>query len=63
MPCSCQPYKVNNVGKSYAMPAYFVQGPKDEIDDILKININGTVNITYSILPQMIKQLVTYLFS
>jgi 17beta-estradiol 17-dehydrogenase / very-long-chain 3-oxoacyl-CoA reductase len=61
MPVRANSTLVNNVGKSHAIPTYFVGGPKDEIDDILKININGTINVTYSILPQMIKRLVTYL--
>jgi NAD(P)-dependent dehydrogenase (short-subunit alcohol dehydrogenase family) len=50
--------QVNNVGKSHAMPVYFSEAPKDEIDDILNINVNGTVNVTYALLPQMIQRFV-----
>ncbi|KAF8995497.1 3-ketoacyl-CoA reductase [Cyathus striatus] len=47
---------VNNVGKSHAMPAYFVDTPKDEITDILAININATLRVTYGVLPGMVKK-------
>ncbi|KAF9528479.1 3-ketoacyl-CoA reductase [Crepidotus variabilis] len=47
---------VNNVGKSHAMPAYLVDIPKDEIKDIVSININATISVTYTVLPLMIKK-------
>jgi len=47
---------VNNVGKSHSMPADFVDTPKQEIEDILMININGTVRATYVILPGMVQR-------
>jgi len=47
---------VNNVGKSHAMPADFVDTPKEELEHILAININGTLRATYIILPGMIKR-------
>jgi short-subunit dehydrogenase len=49
---------VNNVGKSHAMPAYFHETPKDEIDDIVTINVKGTLRVTYAILPGMIQRSV-----
>ncbi|KAG7444305.1 NAD(P)-binding protein [Guyanagaster necrorhizus] len=47
---------VNNVGKSHSMPVYFVDTPKDEMDDIVAINISGTLRVTYSVLPGMIQR-------
>ncbi|KAL0956248.1 hypothetical protein HGRIS_002402 [Hohenbuehelia grisea] len=45
---------VNNVGKSHAMPAYLVDTPKEEIQDIIAINVGATVRNTYAILPGMV---------
>ncbi|KAF5388774.1 hypothetical protein D9757_005616 [Collybiopsis confluens] len=47
---------VNNVGKSHAMPAYLTDTPKDEIADIVSINVNATLKVTYSVLPGMIQR-------
>jgi len=47
---------VNNVGKSHTMPAYLVDTPKDEISDIVAINVNATLRVTYTILPGMVKR-------
>ncbi|RDB24900.1 Very-long-chain 3-oxoacyl-CoA reductase [Hypsizygus marmoreus] len=47
---------VNNVGKSHAMPAYFVDTPKDEITDIVAINVNATLHVTYAVLPGMVQR-------
>ncbi|KAF7307155.1 Very-long-chain 3-oxoacyl-CoA reductase [Mycena indigotica] len=47
---------VNNVGKSHAYPAYLVDTPLDEMRDIVQINVNATLRVTYSVLPGMIKQ-------
>ncbi|KAF9453965.1 hypothetical protein P691DRAFT_790378 [Macrolepiota fuliginosa MF-IS2] len=44
---------VNNVGKSHAMPAYLVDTPQDEITDIVTINVNATLQVTYAALPGM----------
>lgn len=49
---------VNNVGKSHSMPAYFVDTPKDEIKDIVSINVNATLQVTYAILPGMVQRSV-----
>ena len=38
------------------MPAYLVDTPKDEISDIVAINVNATLRVTYMILPGMIKR-------
>jgi len=45
---------VNNVGRSHDMPVYFDQTPQQEIDDILQINIHGTLTITKLVLPLML---------
>jgi len=47
---------VNNVGKSHAMPAYLVDTPWDEITDIVPINVNATLQVTYSVLPGMVQR-------
>ncbi|KAF5345348.1 hypothetical protein D9758_008464 [Tetrapyrgos nigripes] len=47
---------VNNVGKSHAMPAYLADVPKDEIEDIVAINVNATIKVTNLILPGMIQR-------
>ena len=52
---------VNNVGKSHTMPAYLVDTPKDEISDIVAINVNATLRVTYTILPGMVKRCVHYI--
>lgn len=41
------------------MPAYFVDTPKEEINDILNINVNGTIRTTYAILPGMVQRYAT----
>ncbi|KAJ2931300.1 hypothetical protein H1R20_g5822, partial [Candolleomyces eurysporus] len=45
---------VNNVGKSHNMPAYLVDTPQDEIKDIVAINVNATIKVTYIVLPGMV---------
>lgn len=45
---------MNNVGRSHDMPVYFDQTDQQEIDDILQINIHGTLAITKLILPFML---------
>ncbi|KAG6837808.1 hypothetical protein H0H93_016176 [Arthromyces matolae] len=47
---------VNNVGKSHSMPVYFSETPKDEMTDIVAINVNATLRVTHSILPGMIRR-------
>jgi len=38
------------------MPVYLVDTPLDEIKDIVSINVNATVRVTYAILPGMIQR-------
>jgi 17beta-estradiol 17-dehydrogenase / very-long-chain 3-oxoacyl-CoA reductase len=45
---------VNNVGKSHAMPTYFVDTPQDELNDIVTVNVNATLRVTYAVLPGMV---------
>ncbi|KAF8070405.1 3-ketoacyl-CoA reductase [Lyophyllum atratum] len=47
---------VNNVGKSHNMPAYLVDTPKEEMTDIVAINVNATLRVTYAILPGMVQR-------
>ncbi|KAJ7152956.1 3-ketoacyl-CoA reductase [Mycena filopes] len=47
---------VNNVGKSHAMPAYLVDTPLAEMEDIVKINVGATLRVTYAVLPGMIRR-------
>ena len=47
---------VNNVGKSHAIPVYFVDTTKKEMDDILSINIHVTLRMTQMVLPGMISR-------
>uniref|UniRef100_A0A0W0EX79 Very-long-chain 3-oxoacyl-CoA reductase n=1 Tax=Moniliophthora roreri TaxID=221103 RepID=A0A0W0EX79_MONRR len=47
---------VNNVGKSHNMPAYLVDTPLEEMNDIVAINVNATLRVTYTILPGMVQR-------
>ncbi|KAJ7018056.1 hypothetical protein C8F04DRAFT_1214763 [Mycena alexandri] len=47
---------VNNVGKSHAYPAYLIDTPVAEMEDIVKINVGATLRVTYAILPGMIRR-------
>jgi 17beta-estradiol 17-dehydrogenase / very-long-chain 3-oxoacyl-CoA reductase len=38
------------------MPTYFVDTPLQEMDDILTININATLQVTQAVLPGMIQR-------
>lgn len=40
------------------MPTYFAEIPEQENEDIVAININGTVRVTHAVLPGMIKRSV-----
>ncbi|KAF8553135.1 NAD(P)-binding protein [Imleria badia] len=47
---------VNNVGKSHTIPTYFAETTEQENEDIVTININGTVRVTHAVLPGMIQR-------
>jgi len=38
------------------MPVDFVETPLDELVEIPKINVDGTIRVTYAILPGMIQR-------
>jgi len=38
------------------MPAYFVDTPEEEITDIVSINVQATLQVTYSVLPGMVQR-------
>ena len=47
---------MNNVGKSHAIPAYFVDTPEEEMTDIVSINVQATLHVTHSVLPGMVQR-------
>lgn len=47
---------VNNVGRSYNMPTDLVDTSEEELDNILKINVNATVKVTHMLLPGMVSR-------
>lgn len=47
---------MNNVGKSHDMPTYFAETTEQENDDIVTINVNGTIRVTHAVLPGMIRR-------
>jgi len=47
---------VNNVGMSYDHSEFFCNLDKDMIDKLIRINVFGTTNMTYSVLPGMIER-------
>jgi len=54
--CSPDALVVNNVGKSHAMPTYFVDTTEQENDDIVTINVDAMVRMTHAVLPGMIER-------
>ncbi|KAJ3563633.1 hypothetical protein NP233_g8812 [Leucocoprinus birnbaumii] len=46
---------VNNVGTSWQF-ARFVETPLNKINDMIQINVNSLVRVTYAVLPRMIKR-------
>ena len=45
---------INNVGKSHDIPVPFAQTTQAEMDDIVTINVMGTLRVTTVVLPGMI---------
>lgn len=51
---------INNVGRSHAYPEYLTAMPKEECDQILKLNVEGLVNMTRIVVPKMTAQSVCF---
>ncbi|KAF8435359.1 hypothetical protein L210DRAFT_3648549 [Boletus edulis BED1] len=47
---------VNNVAKVHALPTYFVATTEQENEDIVTINVKGTLRVTHAVLPGMIQR-------
>jgi len=47
---------INNVGRSHSIPVNFAETPEDEMDNILKINVNATAHVTRAIVPGMVQR-------
>lgn len=47
---------VNNVGRSHAMPVDFIDLDAEEMEGILKVNINANLRVTKSVLPTLLKR-------
>ncbi|KAG6369315.1 hypothetical protein JVT61DRAFT_9185 [Boletus reticuloceps] len=47
---------VNNAGKWHTLPSYFAETAEQEIEDIVTVNIMGTLRVTHAILPGMIQR-------
>ena len=41
------------------MPTYFAEAKEQENEDIVTINVTGTVRVTHAVLPGMIQRSVT----
>ena len=49
---------MNNVGRGHTIPAYLVDMPREEITDVVAVNVNSTVQVTYAVLPGMVQKYV-----
>jgi NAD(P)-dependent dehydrogenase (short-subunit alcohol dehydrogenase family) len=47
--------EVNNVGRGHSVPNAFIETPWSEINDIITINVRGTLRITHLVVPTMIR--------
>jgi len=47
---------VNNVGASYDHAEYFTDITQEKIDQLIRINVDGTTNVTKMILPGMVER-------
>ncbi|KAA8913308.1 hypothetical protein FN846DRAFT_930587 [Sphaerosporella brunnea] len=47
---------VNNVGKSHNMPVSFLETAEAEIEDIIAINVKGTLKVTRVVAPGMVER-------
>ncbi|KAI1005149.1 Very-long-chain 3-oxoacyl-CoA reductase [Podosphaera aphanis] len=47
---------VNNVGQSHSIPVPFILTPKDEVKDIIGINVIATLKVTQIVAPGMVQR-------
>ncbi|KAK7030977.1 hypothetical protein VNI00_010203 [Paramarasmius palmivorus] len=47
--------EVNNVGRGHSVPNPFIETPLSEINDIIAINVQGTLRTTHLVVPTMIR--------
>jgi len=40
------------------MPTYLVDMPREEMTDVVAVNVNSTLQVTYAVLPGMVQKYV-----
>lgn len=46
---------MNNVGVNNKFPEKFLDNPMHEQEEMINVNISGTLNVTRTVLPRMIQ--------
>jgi len=42
------------------MPSYLVDMPREEMTDVVAVNVNSTLQVTYAVLPGMVQKYVVH---